>query len=250
MKNKELIHDLKHSFQSLAKILIPVGTAVLTGNPIFAVGASSFFLETFFGIRSRLKIERIESFLESLEKDVEKLNLDQESDSHVISQNLDLFENVLIQAAKTQDELKLRAYRKILLGHIKKEISIDQAETYTKLIGDLTTSEVIFLQHFYQYEQALRQKRNSGDNSKDPITESLKAMHTLDELKQIVDEKRAEFYNRLSEGEMQFITSSLVSHGLLIQNSSGGGSWRRNAIFDSMVLSTFAKDIVNFIKNN
>ena len=176
--------------------------------------------------------------------------MNQESDYQVISQNQDLFENVFIQVAKTDDELKLRAFRKIILGHIKNEISMDKAETYTKLIGDLTTIEVVFLQHFRQYEQALRQKRNSGDNSKDSITESLKAMHTLDEIKQIVDEKRSEFYDQLSEGEIQCIASSLVSNGLLIQNTGGGGAWRGTSIFSSMVLSSFAEDLTNFIKND
>jgi hypothetical protein len=232
--------------------------------------------ELVFDLRSRIKQERINSFVEKL-GDFLGNNPTINYEALTSEDFSDLFEAVLKRVAETKSKQKHERFKEIIAGYITlPTATIDNASIFLDLLNDLDEVAIVILQHhqffnekfanadqeLYRIEQSLSPLKEKLDKEKALYNEGFAnnfghvtnevdiAQSKQRELKQEIARmeqfRKGEFYG-LNENDFLFYKQLLHSKGLLSDNLSGaavGGGQ-----FHYMHTSEFGRRFIAFITN-
>jgi hypothetical protein len=102
--------------------------------------------EALFEIRSRIKQDRINFFVESLSQTLLDSNLNGIDQKHLSSEGFsDLLENVLIKVSKTRSKKKTEIFKNLLVTSILVNNSLDEIELYTDIIDSISEKQILIL---------------------------------------------------------------------------------------------------------
>ena len=97
----------------------------------------------FFEFRSRVKQDRLNKFIESLEQELAEIDIDPKKLQ--TEENLDLFESIFKKVAETRNEKKRNGLKNILVKGIKQQEQIEYCEIFAELLMSVHPKELELL---------------------------------------------------------------------------------------------------------
>ena len=259
-KDKLDLQDKLIAFKSLIKIIGTPITTVATGDPFVAAGVTNLFLETFFGIQSELKMKRVYSFLEKLEKGIKEIDKDLDLDKVDKIEFGDLLETAIIKSSRQGQEEKIDRFKQILIGQMLHPEPFDYLVRYFEIAEKLADSQLIILKKYVSTEKDLIeiQESLSGVIKEKEDTEKASIEHKMfhqgkesenwgatlkvreamkkgiEKLKSkefdfqndynAIRRERNEQFQILGEGEFNFMLNDLRTMGLIYNPAEGRAS--------------------------
>lgn len=236
---------------TLSQVFIGAMTAVASGSDPYITGAGVFFGQI-AGLRSKLKINRVEHFVIELGKYMESKNVSFDWENVNNEDFGDFFEEILIKISKTSSKKKLERFKLLVMGQIVTPISYDYILRFTELVDklqdvqiDILTTYVNTEEEFIKIQDAVSKSNKEKDKTEimlskvksdsrsshkqtDIMTKGLEKLEGV-----ILDQQNA--YNRirrarnskfkaLGENEFNFILNDLRAMGLIYNPSKGRAS--------------------------
>jgi hypothetical protein len=236
---------------TLSQIFIGAMTAVASGSDPYTTVAGVFFGQI-AGLRSKLKINRVEHFVMELGKYMESKDVSFDWENVNSEDFGDFFEEILIKISKTSSKKKLERFKLLVVGQIVTPISYDYILRFTELVDKLQDVQIEILTTYVNTEEEfikiqdavskinkekdeteiilLKVKSDSRASKKqtDMMTKGLEGLEG-----DILDRQNA--YNRirrarnsqfkaLGENEFNFILNDLRAMGLIYNPSEGRAS--------------------------
>jgi len=259
---------------TLSQIFIGVMTAISSGSDPYTAGAGTFFGQI-AGLRSKLKINRVENFVLELGKYMESKNVSFGWENVNSEDFGDFFEELLSSIAKTNSKNKLDRFKRLLFSQIEKPADSDMASRYLVLTSVLDDGHILILNHFFMLERKLHSYRKSSEDLQTYANNLLANGHTASELESwfeythpekhnkaeslasviqfyqgkldLIGEKRENLFNQFDEGELRYLTNDLKTRGLLMTNDGTMGSLRKGAIFGHHSISAFGTGYMEYV---
>ena len=232
---------------TLSQIFIGAMTAVASGSDPYTAGAGVFFGQI-AGLRSKLKINRVENFVVELGKYMESKNVSLDWENVNSEDFGDFFEEILMKISRTSSKKKLERFKLLVMGQIVSPISYNYILRFSELVDklqdlqiDILTTYVNTEEEFVKIQDALREIYKEKDDteimllkvksdnraSKKQTDMMIKGMERLEgdilykqnAYNQIRRTRNSQF-KALGENEFNFILNDLRAMGL-IYNPSG-----------------------------
>ncbi len=229
---------------------------------------ATFFTEAFFGIRGRLKTERVETFIKEFSQYIRSVNPDFDPE-YVDSEDFgDFFEEVLIRVSKTNSKEKLGIIKRLLAQQTIKPESFDLANAYLDIASELNQNHIVLLKHWYVEEERHRNLMKQFRIER----ERLKACYDQGDGKISTNETYSEYQTRLLDynkidgenfreeikvirtqfmksfenGEFDFWTQDLRRIGLL-EHDTTSNRYTGEKAFTYLYLTPLGKSFMDFI---
>lgn len=221
------------------------------------------FTELFFEYRGRLKQNRINNFITTLQEYLKEASQKEDINFEKISgeEFTDLFESVLRKVMLTNSFEKIDRFKKILLNQITHPINNDFAETYLDIVSKINEKEIEILKYHLLFENNLKESGTIDINNQGAINilqieirkqEELKEKgleNTYELAKKNLDDfdkhRNPETYG-LSKGEYLFYIQDLSSKCLLLDDGVGAIS---TGPFELVSMTEFGKGFLAFIES-
>jgi hypothetical protein len=190
------------------KLALESTTGVVKGLIGAIPWAGTALNEALFEVRSRLKQERLEKFVELLGETVEKLGEDAVRQETIRSPEFsDLLEDIMQNILKTHSEQKVRVFVTVMAATmcVSKLDDHDMRELYISVIGTLNESEMEILKNLYRFAEAAEKRRQSGGGELNMVA---------------IDYTQAQTFGVPTEN-FKICFETLISKGLALDDSFG-----------------------------
>ncbi|SFC55385.1 hypothetical protein SAMN04487891_113111 [Flagellimonas taeanensis] len=232
------LQDKLIAFKSLIKIVgAPIATMV-TGDPFVPTGVTNLFLETFFGIQSELKMKRVHSFLEKLEKGIKEIDKDLDLEKVDKIEFGDLLETAIIKSTRQQQGEKIERFKSIIINQLVEPVEYDYAVKFFELVEKLNEKQLIVFSEFVGLEKEIKarviERRKleirTGIRWKDEFVDVLKApkfQNEVDQMSKLSNEindlydKKRMALDVFNADEKSFMQSELRAWGLIYNPAEG-----------------------------
>ncbi|QEC78433.1 hypothetical protein [Mucilaginibacter ginsenosidivorax] len=255
MKNKALIESGAKTLFSL----VPFGSQLLS--------------EVFFDYRSRVKQDRLNSFIEGIidylkRNDIEAISTEiQESEDFG-----DLFESVIRRVIQTNSAERICRFRSVVTDYIANPVKIDYRDTYLDIIERINGTQIKILKAHVQIENDIRLLLRQRDGLREEMLKLNNKLETLGDLNgdtigdhfditssitstdhQLKNvEKEIELdsilrkpaYYGVESGDYLFLIQDLYGKGLMVDEGIGALDTKP---FDKMAITDFGKGFLKFI---
>ena len=191
--------------------------------------------EVLFEYRSRVKQERLNRFVEELEKYLRSMcsgDIDQE---HLKSEEFgDIFESILRRVVHTASEEKMHRFKKILLNEMAHTYTSDFKETFLDIVSRINEDQILILNHFREVKDC-----ESEGNSEQRVVDGEGAKVSL---------KYKGNFLEVDEAEYLFYVQDLVSKSLLCDKYVGvyGGA----KPYTNLGITPFGEEFLKFIEGS
>ncbi len=212
----------------------------------------------FYEYRGRVKQNRINKFIESLQNYLETSGLNKKIDFELINEEefTDLLEAVFLRVSRTKSIEKLDRFKLIIAKSLVASNSLNYLETFLDLIADLHEKEIEILQKHYEiYSELTRESLITENNSikiqlREEAEKHFKGeANEKKELKQKLSEfekfRNAKTY-KITEGEYNFFIQDLASKSLLVDYGIGAIGVDS---YDLMEVTEYGKYFLEFIQS-
>ncbi|KAB7530772.1 hypothetical protein F8C76_04540 [Flagellimonas olearia] len=266
-KDKDI---LPQSITTLSRILISASATAISGDPVLGSGAAAFLTETFFGIRSRLKLNRAENFIIEFSKYIKSTTPDFDIEVVDSEDFGDFFEQVLIKVSQTHSEIKLNGFKKLTANQILNPVSYDLAPKYLELISKINENHLILLRHWFfeelnyksiigkihsernrlKQEYDLGLNKASSDETYSQYQIRLLNYDLIDKenFRDKIKIKRKKLITIFKNDEFDFWAHDLRNLGVF-EHDTTSNSYKGDRSFQYLYLSPFGKKAVEFIFN-
>lgn len=130
--------------------LISVVKASIANIPIMG----PFLNEALFDVHSRIKQERVEQFIQFLEKKIDQLSLESVTLSSFRSDDFtDLLEDVILKATRARQKEKLELYASIIASKVKAKPVVEFDFQCIDIIDQLSLDELLVIEELLPYER-------------------------------------------------------------------------------------------------
>lgn len=114
----------------------------------------SFLNEALFDVHSRIKQERVEQFIQLLERKIDQLSLESVTLSKFRSDDFtDLLEDVILKATRARQKEKLKLYAGIIASKVKSEPVVEFDFQCIDIIDQLSLHELLVIEELLPYEK-------------------------------------------------------------------------------------------------
>ena len=191
--------------------------------------------EVLFEYRSRVKQERLNRFVEELEKYLRSMcsgDIDQE---HLKSEEFgDIFESILRRVVHTASEEKMHRFKKILLNEMAHTYTSDFKETCLDIVSRINEDQILILNRFREVKDC-----ESEGNSEQRVVDGEGAKVSL---------KYKGNFLEVDEAEYLFYVQDLVSKSLLCDKYVGvyGGA----KPYTNLGITPFGEEFLKFIEGS
>lgn len=254
------------------------GLALLKGAIGAIPYAGSALNEMLFELRSKVKQDRVNNFVNSFAEYIEKVSENELDLEQIKSNNFgDFFEELLINISKTNSEIKILAFRNLLLNQLMNKQEIDKAELLLNVVNSLNEKQIEILNGMedsfesscteYKSEKLAQERRFESlesqmkeeygfmkyeDIAADREFEELnREINKVNErivfLKGKIAEIEKPFISRtynVSESDFMYLKQGLISNGLLIDK----GMQYSAEPMDLIEISELGLELLDFIK--
>lgn len=215
--------------------------------------------EAVFDRRSRIKQERINSFVTELGKSVSKIDESKIDKSYIQSDEFgDVLESTFKKVSEFGTKTRIIRFKNILLNQVILKYEAPRIETFLSIITTLSEKQLLLLEHYQLNEIKLKNIYKRLEEEEDRGSRFMR--HTnkkvtlenadVDELRQLYNNFLKDMYihSEISEDDdIEFILQDLVSKSLLKDISFTIKNRKPNDILIPTNYSkTFLKFIVNF----
>lgn len=145
--NRESKEVRNESIRVLTQILTAAGFAATAGADPYVIG-SGVFISQFLGLRSKLKVNRVETFIVELGKYIRTIDTDFDMDNVDSEDFGDFFEELLIRVSRTNSAGKLERFKRIVIGQILNPETFDKASRFGELASQLNDEHIILLESY------------------------------------------------------------------------------------------------------
>ena len=216
--------QLKHAAISAKNV-------VLSSIPI----CGTILDEVLFGYRSRVKQERLNRFVEELEKYFRLIHSGDIDREHLESEEFgDIFESILRRVVNTASEEKMHRFKKILLNEMTRTYTSDFKETFLDIVSRINEDQILILNHFREVKDC-----ESEGNSDQRVVDGEGAKVSL---------KYKGNFLEVDEAEYLFYVQDLVSKSLLCDKYVGvyGGA----KPYTNLRITPFGEEFLKFIEGS
>lgn len=152
--------------------------------------------EVFFDLRSRVKQNRLNHFVNELSVYMEEVSEDNINPEYIKSDKFgDIFESIIRHVINTGSEEKLHRFKKILVKEMISESNSNFIETFLDIISKINDKQIEILNEHRKLLNASERVKNSS-----------------------ISEVRDASHYDLSDNEYVFYVQDLISKGLLIDD--------------------------------
>jgi len=214
--------QLKHAAISAKNV-------VLSSIPI----CGTILDEVLFGYRSRVKQERLNRFVEELEKYFRLIHSGDIDREHLESEEFgDIFESILRRVVNTASEEKMHRFKKILLNEMTRTYTSDFKETFLDIVSRINEDQILILNRFREVKDC-----ESEGNSEQRVVDGEGAKVSL---------KYKGNFLEVDEAEYLFYVQDLVSKSLLCDKYVGvyGGA----KPYTNLGITPFGEEFLKFIE--
>ena len=118
--------------------------------------------EVLFGYRSRVKQERLNRFVEELEKYLRSMRSGDIDQEYLKSEEFgDIFESILRRVVNTASEEKMHRFKRILLNEMTHTYTSDFKETFLDIAFRINEDQILILKHFWKAKDDCGSEGNS-----------------------------------------------------------------------------------------
>ena len=216
--------QLKHAAISAKNV-------VLSSIPI----CGTILDEVLFGYRSRVKQERLNRFVEELEKYFRLIHSGDIDREHLESEEFgDIFESILRRVVNTASEEKMHRFKKILLNEMTRTYTSDFKETFLDIVSRINEDQILILNRFREVKDC-----ESEGNSDQRVVDGEGAKVSL---------KYKGNFLEVDEAEYLFYVQDLVSKSLLCDKYVGvyGGA----KPYTNLGITPFGEEFLKFIEGS
>jgi hypothetical protein len=216
--------QLKHAAISAKNV-------VLSSIPI----CGTILDEVLFGYRSRVKQERLNRFVEELEKYFRLIHSGDIDREHLESEEFgDIFESILRRVVNTASEEKMHRFKKILLNEMTRTYTSDFKETFLDIVSRINEDQILILNRFREVKDC-----ESEGNSEQRVVDGEGAKVSL---------KYKGNFLEVDEAEYLFYVQDLVSKSLLCDKYVGvyGGA----KPYTNLGITPFGEEFLKFIEGS
>lgn len=134
------------------KVLKEYGIATIKGTLGAVPYVGTFLNEIVFDARSRLKQDRVNSFIEEFGKYIEELGIEKISPEELDPEKIgDILEEIITSVSKTSAEHKRNVLKKILLKQFNdKSEEVDETIRFIKITNEITLLQLKILEVFFR----------------------------------------------------------------------------------------------------
>ena len=192
--------------------------------------------EVLFGYRSRVKQERLNRFVEELEKYLRSMRSGDIDQEYLKSEEFgDIFESILRRVVNTASEEKVHRYKKILLNEIKHIYESDFKETFLDIAFRINDDQILILNHFREVKECESEgstEQGAVDGRDEGAEASLKCK---------------EDFLGFDEGKYFFYVQDLVSKSLLYDEIIAlfGGETKP---YTNLRITPFGEEFLRFVE--
>ncbi|TAI48988.1 hypothetical protein [Flagellimonas allohymeniacidonis] len=151
MKKENLEDNLlavKTAFKTIAGPML----AAVTGDAFVGTLGANLVFETLFGVHAEVKIQRVISFVEKLEKGIRKIDPDFDISKSDRVELWDLIEEGIRKASKANKEEKIERLKQVIVGQIIYDEDFDYVSRYLDLAMALNETQISILSVFVSTE--------------------------------------------------------------------------------------------------
>ena len=191
--------------------------------------------EILFGYRSRVKQERLNRFVEELEKYFRLIHSGDIDREHLESEEFgDIFESILRRVVNTASEEKMHRFKKILLNEMAHTYTSDFKETFLDIVSRINEDQILILNRFREVKD-----RESEGNSDQRVVDGEGVKVSL---------KYKGNFLEVDEAEYLFYVQDLVSKSLLCDKYVGvyGGA----KPYTNLGITPFGEEFLKFIEGS
>ena len=191
--------------------------------------------EILFGYRSRVKQERLNRFVEELEKYFRLIHSGDIDREHLESEEFgDIFESILRRVVNTASEEKMHRFKKILLNEMTRTYTSDFKETFLDIVSRINEDQILILNRFREVKDC-----ESEGNSDQRVVDGEGAKVSL---------KYKGNFLEVDEAEYLFYVQDLVSKSLLCDKYVGvyGGA----KPYTNLGITPFGEEFLKFIEGS
>jgi hypothetical protein len=191
--------------------------------------------EVLFEYRSRVKQERLNRFVEELEKYFRSIHSGDIDREHLESEEFgDIFESILRRVVNTASEEKMHRFKKILLNEMTRTYTSDFKETFLDIVSRINEDQILILNHFREVKDC-----ESEGNSDQRVVDGEGAKVSL---------KYKGNFLEVDEAEYLFYVQDLVSKSLLCDKYVGvyGGA----KPYTNLRITPFGEEFLKFIEGS
>jgi len=191
--------------------------------------------EVLFEYRSRVKQERLNRFVEELEKYFRLIHSGDIDREHLESEEFgDIFESILRRVVNTASEEKMHRFKKILLNEMTRTYTSDFKETFLDIVSRINEDQILILNRFREVKDC-----ESEGNSEQRVVDGEGAKVSL---------KYKGNFLEVDEAEYLFYVQDLVSKSLLCDKYVGvyGGA----KPYTNLGITPFGEEFLKFIEGS
>ena len=192
--------------------------------------------EVLFEYRSRVKQERLNRFVEELEKYLRSIHSGDIDREHLESEEFgDIFESILRRVVHTASEEKMHRFKKILLNEMAHTYTSDFKETFLDIVSRINEDQILILNHFREV-----QDRESEGNSDQRVVDGEGAKVSLKNKANLLG---------FDEAEYLFYVQDLISKSLLLDKAIAlfGGEIKP---YTNLRITPFGEEFLKFIEGS
>ena len=216
--------QLKHAAISAKNV-------VLSSIPI----CGTILDEVLFGYRSRVKQERLNRFVEELEKYFRLIHSGDIDREHLESEEFgDIFESILRRVVNTASEEKMHRFKKILLNEMTRTYTSDFKETFLDIVSRINEDQILILNRFREVKDC-----ESEGNSEQRVVDGEGAKVSL---------KYKGNFLEVDEAEYLFYVQDLVSKSLLCDKYVGAYGGAKP--YTNLGITPFGEEFLKFIEGS
>ncbi len=141
-------------YSDIRELLISVRKQILDVEP----SGTGKFLNEFFDYRSRIKQNRINSFIESLQTYLQQTHYNEKIHFDLLNEEdfTDIFESVLRRVVVTKSLEKLNRFKLIITKSLIEPKEINFTESFLDLITGLHEKQIEILYCYYEIDRSLK----------------------------------------------------------------------------------------------
>jgi hypothetical protein len=191
--------------------------------------------EVLFEYRSRVKQERLNRFVEELEKYLRSMRSGDIDREHLKSEEFgDIFESILRRVVHTASEEKMHRFKKILLNEMAHTYTSDFKETFLDIVSRINEDQILILNRFREVKD-----RESEGNSDQRVVDGEGTETSL--------KSKGDFLG-FDEAKYLFYVQDLVSKSLLCDKYVGvyGGA----EPYTNLRITPFGEGFLKFIEGS
>jgi len=199
----------------------------------------SVFNEVIFELRSKIKQERLNTFIEELSKYFSNCTENEIDIEYIKSENFsDIFESVFKHVLVSNNKNKIERLKNILINQIKYKYIPDHTETFLDLITRIDENAILILNCIREIDDGMI------DINQKLIDRSVTLLG--DDNSNLLKKKNyiMKIFN-LSEDNYTFYVQDLFSKGLLLDD---GINRYGTSSFELMNITKFGRDFLDYIK--